>query len=808
MSVENQRIPKTLLLVLLAVALIGLISSPTLAGNSEDSETELNLDAQRLDNLFREIQESVDAIPKDTFDLKEVVNKVGRDPIELFEWVRDKTQLIPYQGSLKGPTGVLMDRQGNSLDRALLLYELLRLAGHRIQLVQGELSDAKAEQVFQEAIFIPDASHFTSQPPSLSSFQERIKDFADRNELNAQEFLAETNEMIKEDERINTELSRRVYDQTLALLGAVEAYKEANVPYNEAYMDLKDHWWVQHQKDGIWVDLDPTFRDAVPGQTIGEIEKIYRSSRLNSKLVHSLVIRLVIERLEGGNLIETKVLEHTFRPSDFIGGTISLRQMPMDWPDFNTMTQGNSLQGNFTEAVSKQSEWLPILGLGKKEIKRYSILESGSINRTPGKKPTKKSGGGLTGGFGNVFGGSSQPEQKEDSELTAEWIEYEIRSPGRPVKKIRREIFDLIGPSARMNKRYTNMEFNEEQRMKRNMFILTQIEILPVVSRFTPEFIQHRSAEYLLSQKQILLSFMQKFNDLAPEEILSRTEQLSSDLWTLYALALTRTRLSRHVKESFLDSLNIFSSVSFLTENRKQELEFHQGIDIVANDIAVFPAEGIDSFAIRLEQGVLDTNVEVKPIIDEIGIANTGVIFDRSKDQGVNWILLKEVKGNGWEKVQLSPDVKARILQDILDGFLAYVPDKEVMVDGKSVTGWWRLDPGTGGTIGLGRTGMGQATTSYAQRANVVLQLRSVVNMYADLAKCLGIALTSPLRGTRPQQEQEFIECVWNTACKSIFKMAGKMVSVDVTWTNIIIKQTIGWATSNVCKKTFNMVFK
>jgi hypothetical protein len=700
-----------------------------------------------------------------------------------------------------------MDRQGNSLDRALLLYEMLRLAGHRVQLVQGELSDTEAERVFQDAIFIPGATDISTLPPSLTNFQERIKNFADRNKFDAQELLAETNEMIKEEERISVELSRRVNDQTLKLLEAVKAHKKEDVHNPVAFKDLKDHWWVQYQKDGDWMDLDPTFRDAAPGRTIGEIKKIQRSSRLNSKLVHSLVIRLIIERLENGGLIEEKVLEHTLRPSDFIGGTISLHQVPMDLPDIKAMIQGNSLQKNLKEAVSKQNEWLPILSIGKKEIKRNSILESGSLNRTPGKKPTKKSEGGLTGGFGNAFGGSSQPKQKEDSELTAEWIEYEIQSPGRPVRKIRREIFDLIGPAVRKSKKYANMEISEEQRMKRNLLVLSQIEILPVVSRFTPEFIQHKSAEYLLSQKQTLLSFMQSFNGLEPDEILSRTEQLSSEPWALYSLALTRTRLSRHARESFLGSLNIFSSASFLMENEKQELEMYQGIDIIANDIAVFPAEGIDSFAIKLEQGVLDTNVEVKPMMDERWIENTAVIFDKSKDQNIDWILLKDVEGSDWNKVHLSPDVKARIEQDISEGFMAFVPEKVVKIDGKPVTGWWRLDPATGETIGVGETGRGQAMTSYAERANIVLQLKSIVSMYADLAKCLALALTSPLRGTRPQHEKEFIECVWNTACKGIFKMGGKLVSVDVTWTNIIIKQTIGWATSNICKGTFNKVF-
>ncbi|MDH4219259.1 MAG: hypothetical protein OEY18_02160 [Candidatus Aminicenantes bacterium] len=808
MTFGNKKNLKIFLFVLLIVALIGSIPSPALARISDAPDSkELRLKAQRLDSLFREIQETMETVPKDTFDLKDVVNKVGHDPVRLFEWVSDVTQLIPYQGSLKGPIGVLMDRQGNSLDRALLLYELLRLAGHRVQLVQGELSDAEAEQVFQDAIFIPGKSNISSMPPPITVFQERIKDFAERNQFDVQEFLAETNEMIKEEERISVELSRRVEEQSSWLMEAVKAYKKEAAHSPAAFEDLKYHWWVQYQKDGEWVDMDPTFRDVVPGHAIGEIKKIQRSSRLNSKLVHSLVIRLIIERLENGSLIEEKVLEQSIRPSDNIGESIKLSQHPMDWPDFKAMIQGNSLQGNFIEAVSKQKEWLPILSIGKKEIKRYSILESGSLNRTPGKKPTKKSGGGLTGGFGNAFGGSSQPKQKEDSELTAEWIEYEILSPGRPARKIRREIFDLIGPAARKSKRYANMEISEEQQMKRNLSILSQIEILPVVSRFTPEFIQHRSAQYLLSQKRTLLSFMQNFNGLEPDEILSRTEQLSSDPWALYSLALARTRLSRYVRESFLDSPNIFSSVSFLKENEKQELEMYQGIDIVANDIAVFPAEGIDSFAIKLEQGVLDTNVEVKPMMDERWIENTAVIFDRAKDQGINWILLKDVEGSDWNRVHLSPDVKARIEQDISEGFLAFVPEKAVKIDGKPVTGWWRLDPATGGTIGVGETGLGQAMTSYAERADIVLQLKSIVNMYADLAKCLALALTSPLRGTRPQHEKEFIECVWNTACKGIFKMGGKLVSVDVTWTNIIIKQTIKEATSNVCKRTFNKVF-
>ncbi len=38
-----------------------------------------------------------------------------RDPEKLFEFVRDRTYWVPYQGALRGARGVLSDRLGSSL---------------------------------------------------------------------------------------------------------------------------------------------------------------------------------------------------------------------------------------------------------------------------------------------------------------------------------------------------------------------------------------------------------------------------------------------------------------------------------------------------------------------------------------------------------------------------------------------------------------------------------------------------------------------------------------------------------------------
>src|SRR6185312_14039863 len=59
-------------------------------------------------------------------------------------WVRDRTMWLPYQGELRGPVGVLLDRGGSSLDRALLLAELLRLSGQTVRLAHAMLPADRA----------------------------------------------------------------------------------------------------------------------------------------------------------------------------------------------------------------------------------------------------------------------------------------------------------------------------------------------------------------------------------------------------------------------------------------------------------------------------------------------------------------------------------------------------------------------------------------------------------------------------------------------------------------------------------------
>ena len=123
----------------------GVSAIPEAQRHAEAKQEEIDRAVEKLERLFDALEDIAKEIPRDAFDPQAIVDKVGRDPIALFEWVRDNTYLVPYRGVLRGPIGVLMDRKGNSLDRALLLHQLLVRAGHVVRLATGDLDKSQCE---------------------------------------------------------------------------------------------------------------------------------------------------------------------------------------------------------------------------------------------------------------------------------------------------------------------------------------------------------------------------------------------------------------------------------------------------------------------------------------------------------------------------------------------------------------------------------------------------------------------------------------------------------------------------------------
>jgi len=56
---------------------------------------------EQLTRALQAIDEADRNGPRDTFDLQAVIHQKGNDPAKIFEWVRDQTIWVPYNGSLR-----------------------------------------------------------------------------------------------------------------------------------------------------------------------------------------------------------------------------------------------------------------------------------------------------------------------------------------------------------------------------------------------------------------------------------------------------------------------------------------------------------------------------------------------------------------------------------------------------------------------------------------------------------------------------------------------------------------------------------
>jgi hypothetical protein len=134
------------------------------------------------------------------------------------------------------------------------------------------------------------------------------------------------------------------------------------------------------------------------------------------------------------------------------------------------------------------------------------------------------------------------------------------------------------------------------------------------------------------------------------------------------------------------------------------------GFDIIANEVAIRSTSATEPFLLRVEQGVLDTNAEALLMTRCGEIENTAEIFAVANRQGNEWLTIRTPRDQTWKEVNLPIDIRARIEKDLAAGYVILVPKKPCQLNGQPVVAWWRVDPRSGLTLGIGDVGGGSAT--------------------------------------------------------------------------------------------------
>jgi hypothetical protein len=678
----------------------------------------LNALADRMEKQFKALEASARTIAREAFDPAALAASLGKEPAALLQWVRDHTSLVPYRGLLRGPAGVVMDRLGNSLDRALLLATLLRHAAHTARLANAQLTPAAATDLLSKTR--PQPAPAPAQPAPTADFA-KFKEFG----LSEAELKARHEYTIKTSRQLADQTAARTAEQTPTIAKEVGAPAK-KAPENAAE-SLRDHWWVQVQDQGKWTDLDPSLPDAKPGSRLADPRRTLDAKSgapadasagfpIDAALFHEIRLRVIAEQCTAGSLRESIPLEQVLRPADLLGQRLTLFHAPLQWPKELDLTDPDQAADKFKSAAMEQKSWQPVLMIADKSVTRLAVDNTGQ-SKQDGQKNSSPAGtvgglGGFGGGFGGALGGGG--EEKPAGNFTAEWIEYEFRTPGAPPRKVRREIFDLIGPAARAagkGKKVDEPNIDDAAKLRRSLAMLEKIDLLPLACQIPGDFVEAIFTQGVLANRDFLIGATRAVAAGKPIPASPKPVPLPSQL---YNWAVARHTWSRRAADLYQDRPNLVTYRLRLGADAAGNLTFGHGFDIIANDLAARP--GAEAFQARLEQGVLETNAEAflsagpAPLF----VKNTADLMHRSAAQNVPWIVVRNAKDPAWENVTVPPDVRTRIEQDLASGYVALIP-KEPIASGvdpeEKDFGWWRINPATGETLGFMNRGEGQSLT-------------------------------------------------------------------------------------------------
>ena len=376
--------------------------------------------------LALEVDTALAAVPQELFDPGMLAASIGSDPNDLRSWVTENTGLVPYHGSLKGASGVLVDREGNSLDRALLLASLLQTNGHNVRLARARLSPEQAELLLAavgpaRVWDLPNAR----EPDAAALIQAVANGTGLAPDLLAPYISAPLERAVANQEALYTRQDR--------LLPLIRARLEALVrpdpgPRDERSVQLAalgDHWWVEYDEAGQWRALDAT--EPPFGERMQPSESISLDG-IPPDLKHRVEISVVVE-MSGPEGTDTHdLLTVVEAASAFRGDIAALTFLPLG---ALSVSAGPAVESD--EILASIENWVPVLAIGAEDRTELGFRMDGRIETADRLRVTSPVIGPLEDAidlFGSLPDGSGDTADEDSNgkgrRLTAAWIDLRV----------------------------------------------------------------------------------------------------------------------------------------------------------------------------------------------------------------------------------------------------------------------------------------------------------------------------------------------------------------------------------------------
>ncbi len=724
-SAPTRRCRDGLLVAILVLCGLGGPNALASAGCSTEPADRFQALEQELNEFYLAVDVALDLAPTESFSLTARQKAIGEEPEALFAWVRDHTRLLPYQGALRGPAGVMQDRSGSHLDRALLLAAMLESADYEVRLARASLDKESVARLPDPAVALPARS--ARDAPAA----ETLGDLARQLGTDASAMASQVRALEAQAESFKRQIAGTVATQSEALASHLEALGAASDDADARGAALADHWWVQVRRTSGWQDLDPSLREHEVGDRLhaGAFENAW-PDELPAEVQHRLTIEVVAERLDNRldnrRLREDIALSHEMAAMDLSAKAFALELHPLGMPDAARVSTSAS-QAALWRRLVNQNEWIPFLVADGEPISDKIIRADGRVidhGVRSAQAEVMEEASGLLGRIGR-----GAQRERAGTELTAVFLRLTVATPGRETETFERSLMDMLGPYRRAGRGARSFEFTDSLREARALGMFSSTEILVQRNWWQAEYaVGHLLHDARLNRHAVLGAVHAARRD-DPALIGKAVERMAMAPSDLVMLAFARRALSPHPEAVALTRMNLLTTFENITASDDGPI-LTRGFDIIDNRINVIGVNGSEKRRIRLDQGVADTVLEAELLQAEGAVMNTSLDYGQALAAGIEWQMIDRLDANN----RLAPDTAVHVGSALAAGHRAILPaDSEADVP----LTWWRLDPATGTTLGLGPDGRGQMTEAIITQWKAINSASSAVSFTLSVWECL-----------------------------------------------------------------------
>lgn len=680
--------------------------------SAEEIRSELSAEIEAVSQDLRDLYNMGDQIAADlplaSIDPAVVLRSTGTETDAVFRWVRDNTYFVSYAGTLRGASGVLMDRRGNSLDRSLFLSSLLSKVGVETRLARSHIRRSDAEKILKSAnLALEDANVRRLSDLSLSEYADTLhnQDLADRFRKTIVNRKAENQSRLEQ-------LVSRADSIAASIEGKISDQRSADRAMPDDVAQIQDHWWLQARTDGVWRDLDLSKEAA--GELFAAPDEVFPVSDVPDDLKHEVEIRLILEVDRPRTGKEKHILVRHRVDTSEPSTSFSLRQIPLGeglGNDESILQQSNE---SIQRSLRSEIEWLPIIvaGGGSQIVMDKYFNVSGDVFDSDDMDPNTtrlansvsrnvtSTVGSATDLFGSLMTESSDegvvdPVLKERAELS-QWLEIEVFSPGsKPYKYIR-----------------PVTEVSENNLSTTGANFAFSIDFLIANSQLSDAYVAHELLNETNRRRKWYETLVYSNEGARHDEALANLASPSQFDFRLANLAHLRSVAAADAS-SWLAGPLVLSSFAFIRDDG-DDPRLLAGIDIIHRSSGNW-SDPTEVRSKNIRQGVIDTVVEAALIGNQPGLQNTATMFEMSNPD--DWTLIQSVDDAGLVADEIGEAAVTNLRASLASGYLALVPPRLQSVNGRKVFGWWQIDPVSGATLGVDSELRGSAMAEWIIRS-------------------------------------------------------------------------------------------